>query len=362
MIKPPHDWLTKPPAVAADGNPEMLQAIREKKTHPAGSGAHVVESLAQLYRYLGLNVALFESSQAAQNVTTRLMGQPNPDDVFTVDYCTGHKLQGQNGDPTHANIINNMTAATRLLEPYVMRSIAEKLGVTHVVTQPPHAKFEGGDFTFLPHAFGDQSLLVTGGGVNSRSNTAGHEWLVDTLQPDHHLMVQSSQFHRDLVSVFVQDHQGNLAQALLALECIDNKDQLLAGLCQLGVDVVQVPSAAVNHCAVNLLVNPGLLVGMQSDAELTDVLAHGLPEGVVYHSLPLYLQGLMKGFIDMQGGANCVSGHMMIEKGTVDLAPGHIAEINAHLHSEDFEDFLDATAAQLEMKEKIEAARAQQNS
>lgn len=373
MIQPPHDWLTKPPAVAADGNPEMLQAILDQKTHPAGSGALVIQNLAALYRHLGFQVALFESSQAAQKVTQRIIGQPNPDDVFTVDYVTGHALeatpnwdqtQGDTINPgqgSYVNIINRMSAATRLLEPFVMQIIAERLGVQNILTQPTAAKFEGGDFNFIPHAFGEgQSLLVTGGGINSRSNAQGHEWLQSVLKPKHYMKIASPEFHRDLVSVLVQNARGKLVQALLALELIQNKDQVVADLEGWGVEVVSVPQPAVGQCAVNLLVNPGLLVGMQSHEGLTKVLKNGLPDGVEYHALPPYLQKLMSGFIDMQGGANCVSGHVLVEPDQIDLADGNLADINVYLHGKDCEEYLDAKAKEIGMQEAVKASKAKQ--
>lgn len=374
MIKPPQDWLTQPPCVAADGDLVMLKAILAKKTHPAGSGAKVIQHLASLYKELGLHVALFESSKAAQRVSKRIIGQPNPDDVFTVDCLTGHELEypanhaNVSGDKhsldsgKYANVINRMSAATRSLEPFVMQIIATRLGVKNIFTQPKEAKFEGGDFTFLPHALGEsKSLLVTGGGVNSRSNEKGRQWLTNVLQPKNHLTVVSTEFHRDLVSVFVQDTRGKLVQAPLALDCIQNQEEVISKLKSLGVDIVPVPEEAVPQCAVNLLVHPGLLVGMQSHAKLTEVIENGLPPGVTYHALPSKLHSDMAGFIDMQGGANCVSGHVLVDpEDDLDISAENIAKINSTLHSKDLEDYLQAKAEEIGMKEAVEEAKIKQ--
>ena len=348
MIEPPQDWLTKPPALAAPGNQEMAKAVLEKRIHPAGSGAMVIRSLAWLYRDLGLQVALFDSSRAAQRVTGRILGQPNPDDVFTVDYCTGHKING--APDAYVSLLNDMTAVTRWLEPYVMRMIAARLGVKNVVSQPNGAQLEGGDFTYLPHALpDDQSLLVTGSGINSRSNDAGRQWLIDTLKPNNHLDIQSPNFHRDLVSVLVQNNNGQLVLALLSPDHIQNGAAVMAALKAWNVQVVTVPGEAVSQCAVNLKVDPGLLVGMQTHDELTRVLHTDLPPGVAYHALPPDLQHLVQGFVDMQGGANCVSGNMLIDPEASDLSDAHIAEINKYAHSRGFEDELQAAAEAIDM-------------
>jgi N-dimethylarginine dimethylaminohydrolase len=357
MIEPPHDWLTLPPAVAADGNATMLKAMQQGSTHPAGSGSTVIKELSTLFKQLGFSVALCESSKAAQRVTKRIIGQPNPDDVFTVDCCTGHELGGG-----HVNIINNMSAATRLLEPIVLKMIATRLGVQNIATQGAGIQFEGGDFTFLPHGInGAESLLVTGGGKNSRSNQAGHDWLKQTLNPQHKLNVVSQEFHRDLVSVFVQDTRGALVLALLAMNCIQNPEEVVSSLQKMGINILEVPQEAVAHCAVNLLVNPGHLVGMQSHHQLADILKNGLPAGVQYHALPANIQQHMQGFVDMQGGANCVSGHVLVDPEKTDLSAGNIADINAYLHSKDCEDLLQAEAEKMGMSEAIELAKEKQH-
>lgn len=350
MVEPPSDWLVKPPAVSAPGNPEMLRAMLHGRTHMPGSGATIIRSLAGLYEELGLRVALFESSQAAQRVTKRIIGTPDPDDVFTVDYCTGHDL----GSGEYVNIINRMSAATRLLEPFVMCMITTRLGVKNVIAQDEGAKFEGGDLNFIPRAINDsESVLITGGGANSRSNDSGREWLLKVLQPTHHITVVSDKFHKDLVSAFAQDTRGALVLALLALDCISNKDEVLAALSRLNIDVLPIPEEAADRCALNVSVNPGLLVGVQYNEKLSEVLRRGLPPGIEYHVLPHDLQHHTNGFVDMQGGANCSSGHLVVEPDDVDLSNGNIKRINEYLHSYNCEDELEAIAEQIGMSDAV---------
>lgn len=350
MMKPSEDWLTKPPAVAAIGNPVMAEAVGKEKVHKAGEGAQVISELAALYQQLGVNVAVFESSKAAEKVSARVIGAPNPDYVFTVDYCKGNELGGE----SYVNIVNGMTAPTRWLEPFVMKHILAQLGVGNVLSQPVGALLEGGDYDFSQNAFGPgQSLLVTGSGANSRTNEAGAQWLKEVLKPEKVLDISSTMFHRDLVSVLVQDTQGHLVQALLAEECIGNAEAVKDFLLSHGVDVVAVAEEVVANCALNLVVNPGLVIGMQTNGILHSTLGNALKKGVEYHALPEHLQKMTGGFVDMQGGANCVSGHVIVEEGAINLDPGHIAEINASLHGKNFEDYLQATAEELDMAAAI---------
>lgn len=372
MVEPPEDWLTRPLKVAADGNAVMLKAVQEQKTQPHGAGKTVISELAALYRNLGRQVALFESSKAAQRVTGRLMGHADPDDVFTVDYCTGHRLashehlQSMEGElvrpdgGNYVNLVNRLSVPTRWLEPFVMQIIFNRLKVKNVLTQPEDTLLEGGDLAFLSAGDAPRTILLTGDGQNSRSNAKGRNWLYNLLRPTYRVDVVSKEFHRDLVSVFVQGTRGELVQALLAFDCIQNAEEVAHILRTLNVDIVDVPADAVKRCAVNLSVSPGLVIGMQSHEELHRILTSGLPKGVTYYALPDHLQSLTAGFIDMQGGANCVSGNILARPGELDLSAENIAGMNAYLHGRDCEAYLDDVAKKLHLKEALEQAAARQ--
>jgi len=346
MIKP-LDWRTTPLEVAAIGNPIMTEAVNSGTIHKPGVGAKVIQDLADIHEENELNVALFESSKAAQRVSSRILGVANPDDVFTVDYCKGNLTK--NGPE---NIVNNMTAASRWLEPYVMRYILDQIEVTHT-TQPDGALLEGGDYDWIPNAFGQgEGLLVTGKGQNSRSNQAGIEWLKEILDPEHMLELESEMFHRDLVSVLIQDLNGKLIQALLAEGCIGNIQSAKKFFTDHHIETTNVDAEVVAGCALNLLVNPGQIVGMQSNPILSAILAHSLANGVSYTTLPLELQYMTASFVDLQGGANCVSGHILVDDDLC-LDQGDINKINHQLHSKDFEEYLEAVAKKLDMKQAV---------
>ncbi|MFH0820313.1 MAG: hypothetical protein V1908_00915 [Candidatus Peregrinibacteria bacterium] len=372
MIEPPKDWLTKPLTVAADGNPQMLKAVKQQKTQPARAGSIVIRELARLYQRLGRTVALFESSQAAQRVTERVIGSPDPDDVFTVDYVNGYRLKDSRHLPgmlgtlvrpdvgNYVNLVNRLTVPTRWLELFVMQIICERLGVKNVLTQPEGTWLEGGDMGFLPTCEGVETLFVTGDGPNSRSNKEGRDWLYRLLQPDHRIDIISSEFHRDLVSVLVQGKRGELVEALLASNCITNTREVEQRFSGLSVPVIRVPDQAVRSCALNLSVSPGLLIGMQTDSQFKAALDSRLTARVHYMTLPDHLQEMTAGFIDMQGGANCVSGNVLVRPGDIDLSRGHIADINVYLHSRQCEDYLESVALQLQMREAVAESRARQ--
>lgn len=354
MVEPPQDWLTESVAVGAEGNFPMQDAAKKGKKYEKGAGSLVIKNMAELYKHLGIKIALFDDSKAEARVTTRILGEPNPDKVFTVDAAQGHVLPGGG----YVNIVNNMTATPRLLDHFVMQEIMKQLGVQNIVTQPKGANIEGGDYTHLTHAFGlDKSLLVTGEGPNSRSNQAGRDWLLSILHPGTHITILSENFHRDLVSAFAQDAEGALVQAFLALHSIKNADDVFAALHSKDVPIINVPSDAVPTCALNLFAYPGGLIGMQIHSKLMAILRHQSHFSIKSDFLPDYLQKHTAGFTDMQGGANCVSGSFVADAGSVDISPSHVADINERLHSKSFEDELQDIAERLEMKERVTEAK-----
>lgn len=350
----------------------MARVAEQKLTQPPGAGGEVIRSLVALYRARGRKVLLFESSQAAQRVTADLMGQPNPDDVFDIDVCLGARLKGsahlvdQPGriesafDPNFpgVNVVPRATAPSRMIEHMVILAIAKRLHIKNVFTQPDGAQLEGGDFGVAERVNEeDESLLVTGSGPSSRSNDAGRRWLKGLFAPDHLLTLLSQGFHRDLVSVLVEGGNRQLVQAILATGGILNGREVADKLQSLGASIINVPLGAVGRCAVNLSVSPGDIIGMQREGELVAALQALLHRDVTYTSLPDELQPQTEGFIGMQGGANCVSGHFMARRSEIDDFPANINAINGYLHSSEFEEVLRREANRLEMPRLLQRYR-----
>lgn len=386
FFKPSNDWMTSPTTLAAQGNPEMLKAVQEGYVAREGDGASVIEGLARLFRQRGQRVILLESSEALARVTKDLSGSKDPDDVFSVDYVGGYEFvtprnpelitgtlhHSEGGKLRFVNIMNRMTTPTRWLEPDVAIAALLRLGVKNILMQATGVQFEGGDFTFLPHAFGDDrhsGLLITGSGPNSRSNGEGRNWLHNLFLPRHTLNmeanplainIESSKFHRDLVSVFVQDHQGRLAAVILAEGGLLNEDMVLDRLRNLRVPIIRVPKFVVQNCALNLAVRPGELIGMQVHQELLTLLPGVIPKRIQFSTLAQDLQPSTVAFTRLQGGANCVSGSILADPDEIDTSEGSLQEVNAYLHSKDFEDQLRATAEELGMREALAETRRQQ--
>jgi len=366
MMKPSHNWRTQPLQVAAEGNPSMLNAVHNNNVQRAGVGAKVIEGLANLYRKQGRKVLLFESSQAMERVTTDLIGHPDPDYVFTVDYISGYKLARDGVTArTHVNILNTLTATPRTLEHFVSTAVMERLGVNNCLTQPEGCSLEGGDFDFIPHAIAkpngaSESILVMGKGQESRSNDQGREWLQRLFSPDQLIVIENDQFHRDLVSAFMEDVNGRVVQVLLALEKIDNRDAVVEKLRGLGIKILEVPGRYVASCAPNVSIDPGRVIGMQSFGEFDETFKRELSPSLNYSVLPDELQEDAKGFSELSGGANCVTGSVLANPNAIDDSPANIRRINAFLHGKEFEDELRAHAKRLDLKERIESLKADQ--
>ena len=362
MFKPTKDWMTRPLSVAGEGNAKMLQAVQDGTMQAPNAGAQVIEALAGLYRAKGRRVLLFESSQALHRTTTDILGHPDPDDVFTVDYISGHRLK--NGE--YINILNTLSATPRMLEHYVAERALRELGVINTTTQIKGIDVEGGDFTFIPEAIpkmeqGNESILVMGEGPNSRTNDEGRKWLRELFSPDHILTVRTDQFHRDLVSTFLLDKEGRLVQVLLAQAQINNRDQLNEQLRQLGVGTVDIPEHLATACALNVSVNKGDIIGMQSFGAFEATLKDRLSPNVTYHVLPEHLQDATRGFTILQGGANCVSGSIVADPEDIDDTPKNIQRINDMLNGRDFEDELRAYATDLDLFQKVQDLKEKQS-
>ncbi len=369
-MKPAHDWMTHPLAIAAEDNPIMSETMEAGSTQLPGSGSTVISGLSELYAQIGRRVLMFDCSSALARVTKRIAGSSDPDDVFTVDYITGYPLKNSahlselpgtlinpNPDNPSVNIANQLTATPRMLEHFVARRILEELGVENILVQDPNYKFEGGDFTYLPH----EDALITGKGSHSRSNDLGRAWLQQVFQPSSTLSVETDQFHRDLVTVFMLGLQGQVAGVLAALDAIKNRAELCLFLEQKGIKVTNISASRISSCALNLSVSDGMVIGMQSFGDYYRTFHGELPSGVQYHVLPEELQAATRGFVDLQGGANCVSGFFMADPSKIDASLGRIIEINKILHSKDFEEELEAHATALHLKERIKTLKKEQH-
>lgn len=314
------------------------------------------------------------NAEAATKVGLDRSPTSDPDFVYTVDYCKGLSVGGDSshivsmsGDlvrydhDKYINIVNRLTATPRWLESYVLRRAFDILEVPNVITQPEGVQFEGGDIALFKTDESGHRMLVLGNGQDSRSNDAGRNWVRDLLRADHELTITSEQFHRDLVSVFVRNRGGIIVQALLAEDRITNIEEVREKLVALGIPIVTIPNDApgdpsglLHTCSLNLAVAPGQLVGMQSHPKLTEILREKLLEGVTYRVVPNHLQSFVAPFVDTQGGANCVSGNIVLPRDCdIDLSPGRIAEVNEDLHGSDCEEYLQSVAEGLDMVRRI---------
>ncbi len=337
----------------------MLELVKGQSVQIPGGGAQVIEGLAKLYRANGRRVLLFESSQALNRVTREVLGHADPDDVFTVDYISGHQLKG--GKPV--NVLNRLTATPRILEHFVAAKVLKELDVKST-TQGDDTLVEGGDFTFIPDAITrggqSESTLVMGKGLQSRTNDKGRAWLGELFSPDHTITVETDQFHRDLVSAFLLGKEGHVVQVLLAQGKVANGTELNEKLSQLGIETVDIPEHLVKTCALNVSVNKGDIIGMQSFGSFEATLRERLAAGVTYHVLPVDLQEATKGFTSLQGGANCVSGSIIADPKDIDSSPANIRRINELLHGGDFEDELRAYADALDLHERVKSLKEKQ--
>lgn len=358
LVRPQVDWRTTPLSFSTVGNPVMAKLAESGEAVEEGFGRNVIDSMEGMYRSHGVATIMIDSSEAARKVTMDILGSPNPDDVFSVDYVTSHRLthqpiaEGVSESLSYVNVVNNMSTPSRWLEPYVMRRALSEMGVQNVISQPEGSKFEGGDFTFMPKAFTSESLLVMGEGSNSRSNPAGRRWLTDLLMPDHILEVHSEGFHRDLVSCILLDVRGCVQHLVLVGDSSIKIDKQGEDILKI-IPISRISDEVTRSCALNLSVFPGKAFGMQSHPVVDELMAR---LNIVFNRLPDQLEQQVACFSDLQGGANCVSGNILVNPMEADLSPGNISRVNGILHGNDFKDELYAIAENLDIAEAVKSS------
>lgn len=165
------------------------------------------------------------------------------------------------------------------------RLIHEKFHV-EVIELPANAYLECGEVFFVDTPKGSYYF----GGLG-RSNKAGHDAVIDILQPDHVFLLESKGFHLDTTCAPLIDSAGNLAAFMYAPELFSEKSK--KHLSMLDVPLIELNpedtcgiGAHLGSMAVNGLSLPGIFINAE-EFKTPGVEAHIASLGITRASSPL---------------------------------------------------------------------------
>lgn len=129
-----------------------------------------------------------------------------------------------------------------------------------VITLPEGAFLEGGDINYLETRQGSFYF----GGL-SRSNSEGHDFVRQIIDPDNYILIESEGYHLDTVFTPVLGRENDLKALIITAEMLtaDSMKQLQ----RLGVEIIEVDRLdssgqedELGDYAINALIAPGIMV------------------------------------------------------------------------------------------------------
>jgi len=154
----------------------------------------------------------------------------------------------------------NFSARGREIEAEVYAKIIPNQFGKERMMLPEDAYLEFGEVFYLVTEEGSYYF----GGL-SRSNRVAHEFVLDIIQPDHAVLIQSQGYHLDTVFTPLVDPENYLVGVMVNPKMI--RKESLASLESLEVAVIPVESidssgegTSLGNYAINTLVAPGILV------------------------------------------------------------------------------------------------------